>query len=200
MEDESETGFCQCLNFFERFDGGSYVLRGRIALVPICQDPIAKVFIYRSVMLFDNILASGKPAANQRGQSFTHKDAAKRRKIHDVRDHEPARHVLDLLDGSLRNRGLILRQNLLRFSKNKLSAADQDLVLIVESNRLMNASLVQKGSIATAQIDEPELADVLQLDERMHSGDFRRVQNEGIGGSSSHRTSPAKDVAFAVRF
>src|SRR6266496_4254684 len=64
----------------------------------------------------------------------------------------------------------------------------------------MNTPLVQKGSVATAQIDQPELADVLQLDERMHSGDFRRVQNESIGGGSPHRTSPVKGVVFAVRF
>src|SRR5438034_5273185 len=37
----------------------------------------------------------------------------------------------------------------------------------MKPNRLMNTPLVQKGSIATAQIDQPELADVLQLDERM---------------------------------
>src|SRR5438093_4552158 len=108
MEDESETGFAQRLSFLERIDCSSYPFWRRIALVPIRQDPVAKVFIYRSVMLFDNLLASGKPAANQRGQSFTHQAAAKRREIHDVRDQEPARHVLDLLDGSLCNRGLIL--------------------------------------------------------------------------------------------
>src|SRR5712692_8261349 len=90
------------------------------------------------------------------------------------------RHVLDLLDGSLCNRGLILGRNLLRLSKNKLSAADQYFVLVMEPNRLMNAPLVQQGSVATAQIDQPELADILQLDERMQPGDFRRVQNEGI--------------------
>jgi hypothetical protein len=33
----------------------------------------------------------------------------------------------------------------------------------------------------------------------MQSGDFRRVQNEGIGGSSSHRTIPVKGVVLAVR-
>jgi hypothetical protein len=83
-------------------------------------------------------------------------------------------------------------------SKNKQSAADQDFVLVMKPNRLMNTPLVQKGSVATAQIDQPELADILQLDERMQSGDFRRVQNEGIGGSSSHRTIPVKGVVLAV--
>jgi hypothetical protein len=39
----------------------------------------------------------------------------------------------------------------------------------------MNTPLVQKGSIAAAQIDKPELADVLQLDERVYSRDFRQV-------------------------
>src|SRR5438128_11895944 len=70
----------------------------------------------------------------------------------------------------------------------------------MKPNRLMNTPLVQKGSVATAQIDQPKLADILQLDERMHSGDFRRVQNEGIGGSSSHRTISLKGVVLAVRF
>ena len=64
----------------------------------------------------------------------------------------------------------------------------------------MNAPLVQKGPIATASIDQPELADILQLDERVHSGNFRQVQNKSIGGSSPHRTTPAEGVALAVRF
>src|SRR5207244_1784393 len=151
-------------------------------------------------MLFDNFLASGKPAANQRRQSLTDQAAAESGEIYDVRDQQPARHVLDLLDRSLRDRGLIPRRNLLRLSKNKLSAADHDFVLVMKPNRLMNTPLVQKGSVATAQIDQPELTDVLQLDERMRSGDFRQVQNESISRSSSHRTSPVKDVVFAVRF
>ena len=70
----------------------------------------------------------------------------------------------------------------------------------MEPNRLMNTPLVQKGSVATAQIDEPELADVLQLDERVHSGHFRQGQDKGIGCGSSRRTSPVKDVAIAVGF
>src|SRR5207249_11490567 len=200
MDNESETGFGERLSFLERCDCGSNPFRGRIALVPISQYPVAKVLIYRAVMLFDNLLASSEPAANQCRQSFTHQAAAERRETYDVRDQQPARRVLDLLDGSFCNRGLVIGRNLLRLSKNKLSAADQDFVLIMKSNRLMNTPLVQKGSVATAQIDQPELADVLQLDERMHSGDFRRVQNESIGGGSPHRTSPVKDVVFAVRF
>src|SRR5262249_10947045 len=48
------------------------------------------------------------------------------------------------------SRGLILRCNFLWFPKNKLFAAYQDLVLVVEPNRLMHTPLVQKGSIATA--------------------------------------------------
>src|SRR5215475_7260409 len=107
MDDESETGFGQSLNFFERIDCGGYAFRSRIAFVPICQDPVAKVFVYRSVTLFDNAPAGGKPAANQRRQSFTHQAATESGEIHDVRDHEPARHVLNLLDGSLCNRSLI---------------------------------------------------------------------------------------------
>jgi len=43
---ESETGFAQRLSFFERVDCGSYSFLGRIALVPISKDSIAKVFIY----------------------------------------------------------------------------------------------------------------------------------------------------------
>jgi hypothetical protein len=150
MEDESETGFFQRLSFFERVDCSGYAFRSRIAFVSISQDPITKIFIYRSVMLFDNLPAGGKPAANQCGQSFTHQAAAKRREIYDVRNQQPARYLLDLLDGSICKRGLILRCNFLWFPKNKLFAAYQDLVLVVEPNRLMHTPLVQKGSIATA--------------------------------------------------
>src|SRR5437870_9489270 len=92
------------------------------------------------------------------------------------------------------------RRNLLRLSKNKLSAADHDFVLVMKPNRLMNAPLVQKGPVATAQIDQPELADILQLDKRMHSGDFQQVQNESISRSSSHRRISLKGVVLAVFF
>ena len=150
MDNESETGFGERLSFLERCDCGSNPFRGRIALVPISQYPVAKVLIYRAVMLFDNLLASSEPAANQCRQSFTHQAAAKRREIYDVRNQQPARYLLDLLDGSICKRGLILRCNFLWFPKNKLFAAYQDLVLVVEPNRLMHTPLVQKGSIATA--------------------------------------------------
>src|SRR5439155_24667493 len=199
MDNESETGFGERLSFLERCDCGSNPFRGRIALVPISQYPVAKVLIYRAVMLFDNLLASSEPAANQCRQSFTHQAAAERRETYDVRDQQPARRVLDLLDGSFCNRGLVIGRNLLRLSKNKLSAADQDFVLIMKSNSLQNHPLVQTGSVATAQVDQPELADILQLDKRMHSGYFRRVYNESISGSSPHRTIPVKGVVLTVR-
>jgi hypothetical protein len=64
----------------------------------------------------------------------------------------------------------------------------------------MHASLIEKGSIAATQIDEPELTDVLELYERVYSGDFRQVQNKRIGRGSPDRTSLLKDVAFALRF
>src|SRR4030095_15677104 len=54
------------------------------------------------------------------------------------------------LDGSICKRGLILRCNFLWFPKNKLFAAYQDLVLVVEPNRLMHTPLVQEGFTATA--------------------------------------------------
>src|SRR5438128_11098908 len=108
MDDESETGFGKRLSFLERCDCGSNVFRDGIALVPISQDPVAKVFIYCSAMLFDDLLASGEPAANQRCQSLTHQAAAERGEVYDIHDHEPAGHVLDLLNGSLCNRGLKL--------------------------------------------------------------------------------------------
>src|SRR5437667_3459941 len=108
MEDESETGFGKRLSFLEHCDCGSNVFRDGLALVPISQNPVAKVFIYRSAMLFDDLFTSGEPAANQRRRSLTHQAAAERREIYDVRDQQPARHVLDLLDCSLCNRGLIL--------------------------------------------------------------------------------------------
>src|SRR5438309_8145189 len=108
MDNESEPGFCKRLSFLQRFDRGGYAFRGGVALVPISQNPVAKILIYRPVMVFNNPLASGKPAANQRRQSLTHEAAAELGETYDVRDQEPARHILDLLDGSLCNRGLKL--------------------------------------------------------------------------------------------
>src|SRR4029453_9469647 len=101
-------------------------------------------------MLLDNPPAGGKPAANQCSQSFTHKAADKRCEIYDVRNQQPARYLLDLLDGSTCNRGLRLGCNFLWFPKDKLFAAYKDLVLVVGPKRLMHTPLVQKGSIATA--------------------------------------------------
>src|SRR5438876_5605992 len=72
MENESETGFGKRLNFFERFDCGSYILRGRIALMPISQDPVAKVFIYRascSSIIF--LQVENQPPTNAANRSLT---------------------------------------------------------------------------------------------------------------------------------
>src|SRR5437762_11028035 len=72
MDNESETGFGERLSFLERCDCGSNPFRGRIALVPISQYPVAKVLIYRAVTLFDNLLqAANQPPINAANRSLT---------------------------------------------------------------------------------------------------------------------------------
>ena len=62
----------------------------------------------------------------------------------------------------------------------------------------MNPSLVQKSSVAAAEIYQPGFADILQMNQRVSARHFRRFQHDCIGGDSSERTTAMDRMAFAI--
>jgi hypothetical protein len=62
----------------------------------------------------------------------------------------------------------------------------------------MNAPLVQKGSVAAAEIDQPNFADILQVDKRVPARHFGRVQHDPVSGGPSERTTALDRMACAV--
>src|SRR5207245_11652348 len=62
----------------------------------------------------------------------------------------------------------------------------------------MNPSLVQKSSVAAAEIYQPRFADILQMNQRVSARHFRRVQHDRVGGDSSERTTAVDRMAFAI--
>ena len=54
--------------------------------------------------------------------------------------------------------------------------------------RLMDSTLVQESSITAAEIDQPKVPDVLDVDERMPSRNIRSIQNDGVAVGSTNRT------------
>src|SRR5437867_9614165 len=62
----------------------------------------------------------------------------------------------------------------------------------------MNASLVQKSSVAAAEIYQPGFADILQMNKRVPARHFRRFQHDRVGGGSSERTTAMDRIAFAI--
>src|SRR6266566_6314706 len=63
---------------------------------------------------------------------------------------------------------------------------------------MMNPPLIQKSSVAAAEIDQPKFADVLQMNKRVSARHFRRFQHDRIGGGSSERTTALDRMAFAI--
>ena len=62
----------------------------------------------------------------------------------------------------------------------------------------MNASLVQKSSVAAAEIYQPGFADILQMNQRVSARHFRRLQHDRVGGGSSERATAVDRMAFAI--
>src|SRR5439155_17783285 len=62
----------------------------------------------------------------------------------------------------------------------------------------MNASLVQKSSVAAAEIYQPGFADILQMNQRVSARHFRRFQHDRVGGDPSERTTAMDRMAFAI--
>src|SRR5216110_3930172 len=62
----------------------------------------------------------------------------------------------------------------------------------------MNASLVQKSSVAAAEIYQPGFADILEMNQRVSARHFRRFQHDRVGGDPSERTTAMDRMAFAI--
>jgi hypothetical protein len=62
----------------------------------------------------------------------------------------------------------------------------------------MNPPLVQKSSVAAAEIYQPGFADILQMNQRVSARHFRRFQHDRIRGGSSERTTAMDRMAFAI--
>src|SRR5204862_4056041 len=72
-----------------------------------------------------------------------------------------------------------------RLPKRKHKVADNNLILIAKPDRLVHTALVQKSSITAAEINQPELADVLHVDNGVPSRNFWRIQNHRVFGGPS---------------
>jgi hypothetical protein len=62
----------------------------------------------------------------------------------------------------------------------------------------MNAPLVQKSSVAAAEIDQPKFADILQMDERVPARHFGRFQHDRVSGGPSEGTTATDRMASAI--
>src|SRR5437762_7408256 len=63
---------------------------------------------------------------------------------------------------------------------------------------MMNPPLIQKSSVAAAEIDQPEFADILQMNKRVSARHFRRLQYDRVGGGSSERATAFDQMPFAI--
>src|SRR6266481_2650864 len=62
----------------------------------------------------------------------------------------------------------------------------------------MNPPLVQKSSVAAAEINQPKFADILQVDEGVPTRHFGRFQDDCVRGRASERTTTADRMACAI--
>ena len=62
----------------------------------------------------------------------------------------------------------------------------------------MNAPLVQKSSVAAAEIDQPKFADILQMDKRVPARHFGRFQHDRVSGGPSEGTTATDRMACAI--
>ena len=62
----------------------------------------------------------------------------------------------------------------------------------------MNPPLVQKSSVAAAEIDQPRFANILQVNQRVSARHFGRFQHDRIGGGPSERTTAMDRMACAI--
>ncbi len=62
----------------------------------------------------------------------------------------------------------------------------------------MNSPLVQKRSVATAEIDQPKFANILQMNKRVPARHFWRLQHNCVSTGSSEGTTAFDRMASAI--
>jgi hypothetical protein len=62
----------------------------------------------------------------------------------------------------------------------------------------MNSPLVQKRSVATAEINQPKLANILQMNQRVPARHFWRLQHNCASTGSSYGTTAFDGMAFSI--
>src|SRR5204862_4064104 len=102
-------------------------------------------------------------------------------------------------NGLLRDRGPQLARDFFRLPKNKRRVADGDLVEVAKPDGLMDPAFVEERSVATAQIDQPEFADVLEIDDAMAPRGFRGIQDDGALVPAGVRAVCAQGKSLACR-
>src|SRR6478672_143514 len=62
----------------------------------------------------------------------------------------------------------------------------------------MHSSLIQKRSVAAAEINQPKLANILQMNQRVPARHFWRLQHNCASTGSSYGTTAFDRMAFAI--
>ena len=62
----------------------------------------------------------------------------------------------------------------------------------------MDSPLVQKSSVAAAEIDQPKLADVLQMNQGVPARHLRRIQRDRVRGDPPEGTTSLDRMTSAI--
>ena len=132
-----------------------------VGFAPIRKETIAEIFVNYAVLILDDLLATQNPRSEKKVQILAPHLAAERSKTANVRDKKPAENIFDLRARLLHDVRFVLFRNGDWLPDLENLIADCDLIAVAESNRVMNSPLVQKSSVAAAEINQPKLADIL---------------------------------------
>jgi hypothetical protein len=114
---------------------------------------------------------------------------AERRKILNISNEQPARHIFNFANCPLDVRCPIFISNLVRLPKRENDVADDNLVSIAKPDRLRNPTLVYEGAVTAAEIDQPKFAHVLHIDDGMPPRNLWPIEHDGVLGRSAYRTT-----------
>jgi hypothetical protein len=185
MQCDSEAGGILGLHLFEGSKRRHDIIRSLLILSPVSEKAVAEILVNYAMMLIDDLFAGGDPAPHQRGQLVAYHAPAERGKVFDVGHQKPARDVCGLAHSLLGHGRPELVKDFGRLPKGKHHPADHDLVHVAKPDRLMDPAFVQKGPVAAAQIDQPKLAGILQIDDGVAARNLRRIQNDRALGRSA---------------
>jgi len=198
MDNEPEIRQLLWLQFFELGDHGNDFLRARLNGRPVSKKTVPEILVYDAVMRLCDLLASREPRTENHFQPLVPHALAKPGEIPNICDKQPAGNIFDFTQSLFRNDRFVFLRDLLRLTKSEDFVSDCDLIAVPQSNRVMNALLVLKGPVAAAEIDQPEFADVLQMNQRVSSRHFGGFEHDVVRGGSSERRTSVKRVALAI--